>query len=160
MLKILVVLHVLSAIWFTGGMAAFVLLHVRLLQTNLLVDRIYYLRIALQFTKIAIVPGGLSAVIFGIVLAIGQGYNILHTAWLSLSLLLFIYATLVGVTYLTPNDRRVLHICQEEQTKNLSGAVSYHLLHRPHILALRLVNVIAVFALLLLMIIKPLILFP
>ena len=155
MLQVFLALHVLAAMWFGGGMMAFVLLHMRLLKTNSLVERVYYLRMALQFTKIAIVPGGLSAVIFGIALALQQGYDILHTLWLSLSLLLFIYATLMGIAFFTPNDRRILHICQEEQAKNQSGETSYSLLHRPHILALRLINVLAVLTLILLMIVKP-----
>lgn len=38
MLQVLLTLHVLAAMWFGGGMMAFVLLHMRLLKTNSLVD--------------------------------------------------------------------------------------------------------------------------
>lgn len=155
MLQTLLALHVFAAIWFAGGMMAFTLSHLQLLKTTSVLERVYCLRMSLRLTKTAIVPGGLTTVFFGVILALQEGYDILRTVWLSLSLLLFIYATAMGITYLTPNDRRTLRVCQEEHAKNLPGDASYHLLHRPHVIVLRLINILAVIGLLTLMIVRP-----
>jgi uncharacterized membrane protein len=147
--------HVLAALWFAGGQIAFILMHLRLHSSRSLVEQVFCLRFAGQCTKAAIVPGGLFSAFVGAMLAIIEGYNLIQTAWIVISIGLFLYATLMGLCYLTPSDRRALRVSEEELAKGLPPGRSRQLLARPRVVVLRMINLLAVLALIMLMIVKP-----
>lgn len=149
------VAHILAALWFSGGMIAFALLHLRLLSGRTLPELIFSLRFSLFLSRTAIVPGGLLAASFGVALALVEGYNILETPWLLFSVLLFLYATVVGITYLTPGDKQALRLAEEEYKKGLAGDQSQRFVHRAPAVVLRLLNLLVVLLLILLMIVRP-----
>lgn len=157
MFQALRLMHILAALWFSGGMVAFVLVHMRLRRVSKLAECVFYLRFSLLLTKLAIVPGGLISALVGIALAMVEGYNILQTPWQCLSLVLFIYATAMGMFYLTPNDRYAMKVAEEAMGKGIAEVQNIQLVHRRRVAIIRMINVSAVLALILLMILRPII---
>lgn len=147
--------HVLAALWFVGGQVAFILLHVRLRFTRSLAEQAFCLRFAGQLTKMAIVPGGITAALLGVWLALAEGYQLFGTFWVVLSEGLFLYATAMGILYLTPSDKQALRASEEELSKQQTASRSRQLLSRPQVVALRLINLLAVLGLIILMILRP-----
>lgn len=147
--------HILAALWFAGGQVAFILLHVRLRYTHSLAEQTFCLRFAAHLTKMAIIPGGITAALVGVWLATAMGYHLLDTFWVVLSECIYLYATIVGVFYLTPSDRQALRASEDELSKGLPANLSRQLLARPQIVVVRLINLLAVLALFIVMIVRP-----
>lgn len=100
-------LHILAALWLTGGVFAGTVVRAETRRAGDLAGKVFGLRLAWRLAKIYVVPGALVAGLLGFYLVTARGFSF-QVGWVQASAVLYLFMLAATLFYLTPRLRRTL----------------------------------------------------